>query len=145
MTLVDMQKTVCAALRELPYLNGVPVLVEEEGNVVAERDAAFAKTHLAVIAGAAGFTPTSRDCRIITGIARLTVTVFEQPSRNRIGQTRYGPTVTGAAEAIACAMQLLAYNGGVLVMTGIGGIERIDDKTIARTVNLETLATLTGE
>ena len=92
--------------------------------------------------GAAGFTPTSRDSRVVTGMARLAVTIYEQPTRNRIGQGRRGLTVTEAAEEIASAVQLAQCCGGVLVLTGIGGIERIDEKTIARTVSFETLATL---
>ncbi len=75
--LVDLQLEVCRALQRFSFLNGVPVLAEEEGNVAAEWDARAAGTHLAVTVGAAGFTPTSRDSRVVTGMARLAVNVYE--------------------------------------------------------------------
>ena len=137
-----LQLEACLLLRAAPILDGVPVLAAEEGNVAAEWSERFAKTHLAVTVGAAGFTPTSRDSRVVAGMARLDVTVYEQPTRNRIGQGRRGLTATEAAEEIAGALQLAPYGGGVLVLSGIGGVERVDDKTIARTVSFETLATL---
>ena len=140
--LVDLQLEVCRALQRFSFLNGVPVLAEEEGNVAAEWDARAAGTHLAVTVGAAGFTPTSRDSRVVTGMARLAVTVYEQPTRNRIGQGRRGLTATEAAEEIANAAQLMRCGDGVLVLAGIDGVESVDDKTVARTVSFETLATL---
>ncbi len=140
--LVKLQMEVCRALRELPFLNGVPVLAEETGNVAAEWDERFARTHLAVAVGAAGFTPTSRDSRVVAGMARLDVVVYENPTRNRVGQGRVGLTATEAAEQIANALQLMRCGDGVLVLSGIGGVERDDDSTIARTVSFETLATL---
>jgi len=133
------------ALQELDFLNGVPVLAEEAGNVAAERNERFAKSHLAVAVGAAGFTPTSRDSRVVAGMLRLDVVVYENPTRNRVGQGRTGPTATETAERIATALQLMRCGGGVLVLSGIGGVERDDASTIARTVSFETLATLTGE
>ena len=147
MTLVDLQETVCKALRESEYLRSraIPILAEDEGNVAAGWDANFARTHLAVTVAAASFAPTSRDSCVIAGMARLAVTAWEQPSRNRVGQNRLGPTAAEVAEAIACEMHLAPFGGGVLVFTGIGGVERVDNKTIARTVGFETLATLTGE
>ena len=140
--LVKLQLEVRRALGERLSSSGIPVLAEEEGNVAAEWDVRFARTHLAVTVGAAGFTPTSRDSRVVAGMAKLAVTVYEQPTRNRIGQGRRGPTATEAAEEIANAAHLLPLDGGVLVLAGIGGIERIDENTIARTVSFETLATL---
>ena len=147
MTLVDLQETVCKALRESEYLraNAIPSVPEDDGNIAAEWDVRFARSHLAVTVGAASFAPTSRDSRVITGMARLAVTVWEQPSRNRVGQNRLGPTAAEVAEELACEMHLAPFGGGVLVFTGIGGVEREDDKTITRTVGFETLATLTGE
>ena len=144
MTLVDLQETVCKAIRESEYLrsHAIPVLAEDEGNVAAGWDANFARTHLAVTVGAASFAPTSRDSCVIAGMARLAVTVWEQPSRNRVGQGRLGPNATEVAEALACERHLMPVGYGVLVFTGIGGVERVDDKTIARTVSFETLATL---
>ena len=143
--LVDLQLEVCRALQRLPFLNGVPVLAEEEGNVAAGWNERFSKTHLAVTVGAAGFTPTSRDSRVIAGMLRLAVAVYENPTRNRVGQGRRGLTATEAAERIANALQLMRCGDGVLVLSGIGNVEREDASTIARTVSFETLATLTGE
>jgi len=147
MTLGALQEAMCAALRESEYLraNAIPSVPEDDGNIAAEWDVRFARSHLAVTVGAASFAPTSRDSRVITGMARLAVTVWEQPSRNRVGQNRQGPTAAEVAEELACEMHLAPFGGGVLVFTGIGGVEREDDKTITRTVGFETLATLTGE
>ena len=140
--LVNLQLEVCSALKGLDFLNGVPVLAAEEGNVAAEWDERSARTHLAVTVGAAGFTPTSRDSRVVAGMARLDVVVYENPTRNRVGQRRRGLTATEAAEQIANALQLMRCGDGVLVLSGIGGVGRDDDGTIARTVSFETLATL---
>ena len=140
--LVRLQLAVRGSLSKLSFLTGVPVLAAEEGNVVAEWDERCAASHLAVTVGAAGFTPSSRDSRVLAGMMRLDVTVLERPTRNRVGQRRVGPTATEAAEAIANALQLAPIGDGVLVLGGIGGVERIDDQTIARTVRFETLATL---
>ncbi len=147
MTLGALQEAMCATLRESEYLraNAIPAVPEDDGNIAAEWDVRFARSHLAVTVGAASFAPTSRDSRVITGMARLAVTVWEQPSRNRVGQNRQGPTAAEVAEELACEMHLAPFGGGVLVFTGIGGVEREDDKTITRTVGFETLATLTGE
>ena len=147
MTLAGLQEAMCKALRESAYLraHAIPVVAEDEGNVAAEWDARFARTHLAVTVGAASFAPTSRDSRVIAGMARLAATVWEQPSRNRVGQNRLGPNAAEVAEALACEMHLAPFGGGVLVFTGVGGVERADGKTITRTVGFETLATLTGE
>lgn len=143
--LLDLQLEVCRALQALPFLNGVPVLAAEAGNVAAEWNERFARTHLAVTVGAAGFSPTSRDSRVIAGMLRLDVVVYENPTRNRVGQGRRGLTATEAAEQIANALHLTRCGDGVLVLAGIGNVERDDASTIARTVSFETLATLAGE
>ena len=140
--LVKLHLEVCRALRDLPFLNGVPVLAAETGNVAAEWNERSARAHLAVTVGAAGFTPTSRDSRVVAGMARLDVVVYENPTRNRVGQGRRGLTATEAAEQIANSLQLMRCGDGVLVLSGIGGVERNDGGNIARTVSFETLATL---
>ena len=145
-TLIGIQGELCKKLRELPDFCGkVPVISEIEGDIVAERDAAFHKKHLAVVVGAAKFEPQSKNSRVITGMARIVVTVYEQPSSNRIGQRLIGPTLTAVAEHIACKAHLMKIGDGVLVFTGLGDVVRVDDKTVARDVNFETLTTLTGE
>ena len=147
MTLGALQEAMCAALRESEYLraNAIPAVPEDDGNLAAEWDVRGARSHLAVTVGAASVAPTSRDSRVITGMARLAVTVWEQPSRNRVGQNRLGPTAAEVAEELACEMHLAPFGGGVLVFTGIGGVERADDTTSTRTGGCGTLATLTGE
>lgn len=140
--LVKLQLEACRALSELDFLNGVSVLAEEEGNVVAGWKERLAKTRLAVTVGAASFTPRSRDSRVVAGMARLDVTVYENPTRNRVGQGSRGPTATETAEKIAGALQLMRMGDGVLVLSGIGGVERVEENAIARTVSFETLATL---
>ena len=145
-TLIGIQGELCQKLSELPSLYGtVPVISEIDGDIVAERDAAFQKKHLAVSVGAARFEPQSKNSRVITGMARIVVTVYEQPSRNRIGQRLIGPTLTAVAEYIACQAHLMKIGDGVLSFTGLGDPVRVDDKTVARDVNFETLTTLTGE
>lgn len=147
MTLVRIQESLLKALCGLDYLHshGVPVLAEDEGNVVADWDSRFARTHLAVTVSAARFTPTSRDSRMISGMAKIAVKVWEQPSRNRVGQGLSGPTATEVAEELACEAHLLPMDGGVLAFADLGDLERVDSKTVARTVIFETLAVLTGD
>ena len=147
MTLACLHRAVYEALsiRASRRGNAVPVLLEDAGNVVAERDSSFARAHLAVEVGPPAFEAKSRDSATIEGTARLTVTVFEQPTRNRIGQRLDGATALDEAEAIACELHHLAFDGGVLVCTGIGGVERVDGQTVSRSVAFEALTTLTGE
>ena len=145
-TLISIQSELCSKLSTLPEFNAkIPVISEIDGDVVAERDAAFQKKHLAVVVGAARFEPQSKNSRVITGMARVVVTVYEQPSRNRIGQRLIGPTLTAVAEGIACKAHLMKIGDGVLVFTDLGDVVRVDDKTVSRNVNFETLTTLTGE
>ena len=144
--LIGIQSELCRKLSELPDFYGkVPAISEIDGDVVAERDAAFLKQHLAVVVGAARFEPQSRNSGVITGMARIVVTVYEQPSRNRIGQRLIGPTLTSVAEHVACKAHLMKIGDGVLVFTGLGDVVRVDEKTVSRDVNFETLTTLTGE
>lgn len=145
-TLISIQGELCRKLSELPDFYGkIPVISEIDGDVVAERDAAFQKQHLAVVVGAARFEPQSKDSRVITGMARIVVTVYEQPSRNRIGQRLTGQTLTAVAEHIACKAHLMEIGDSVLVFTGLGDVARVDDKAVSRDVNFETQTTLTGE
>ena len=145
-TLIGIQGELCRKLSELPDFYGkIPVISEIDGDVVAERDAAFQKKHLAVIVGAARFEPQSRNSGVITGMAKVVVTVYEQPSRNRIGQRIIGPTLTAVAEHVACSAHLMKIGDGVLAFTGLGDVVRVDEKTVSRDVNFETLTTLTGE
>ena len=146
MTLAELQKSVCSALRAAEYLrlHGICVLAEDEGNVLFDRTAAFARTHIAVTVGAAEFTPSSRSAHTpeIAGMARLAVRVWEEPSRNRVGQSRAGPAAAEVAEAVACTVHLLQCCGGTLVFTGIGGVLRPDDVTVMREVGFEILTKL---
>ena len=144
--LIGIQGELCRKLSELTeFYAKVPVISEIDGDVVAERDAAFLKQHLAVIVGAARFEPQSRNSGVITGMAKIVVTVYEQPSRNRIGQRLIGPTLTAVAEHVACSAHFMKIGDGVLVFTGLGDVVRVDGKTVSRDVNFETLTTLTGE
>lgn len=149
MTLAGIQDAAAKALRALPWVreHGVAVLAQDEGNVVFDREAAFAKTHLAAIVGACSFEPASRSAHTpqIAGMARLAVKVLEEPSRNRVGQGRSGPTATEAAEAIACGMHLCRIGGGVLVSAGIGGMERYDETTVMRVAAFEIFTELEGK
>lgn len=147
MTLVELQNTMYDALRALDFLRGnaIPVIMEDEGNVAAEWDARFARSHMAVTVGAASFEATTRDGDIIVGRARVAATVWEQPSRNRVGQGRMGPNATEVAEAIGCAVHGTSFMGARIKLVGIGAPVSVDDKTVARQVSFETLATLTGE
>lgn len=146
-TLSCIQMAVVDALRNHHARRGndVAVLRADAANLVEDRKDAFARQRLAVIVGTASFAPTSRDSGTIVGNARLSVTVYEQPTRNRVGQPVRGPTATDEAEAVACALHLLPYDGGVIVFTGIGDLQRVDEATVSRSVSFETVATLTGE
>lgn len=144
-TLIGIQEELSRKLGEIPgFYGNVPVISEVDGDVVAERNAAFQMKHLAVVVGAARFEPQSKDSHVITGLAKIVVTVYEQPSRNRIGQRLIGPTLTAVAECIACRAHLMKIGDGVLVFTGLGDVVRVDDQTVERVVNFETQTTLTG-
>lgn len=149
MTLPAVQKALVAGILDWHARKGilVPVIAEDDGNVQTMRDAELARTHLAVTVGAASFRPRSSASANVVGTAQVVVTVWERPTRNRIGQpeTGHGRTATEEAEGLACAINLLRFGGGVFVLAGIGGVERRDESAVVRTVTFETMTTLTGD
>ena len=145
MTLAGVQRALADALRDVPGLGGVDVLAEAPCDVVAERDANFARQRICVVVGPASFACHGNSARPVTGMARLDAVVYERPARNRIGQPLGGLTVTGAAEAAARGANLARFDGGVFVCTGIGGVERAGDGLVARAVSFEALVTLAAE
>lgn len=149
MTLPDVQTAVVTGILDWHARKGimVPVIPEDDGNVQTNRDSELARTHLAVTVGAASFRPRSSASASIVGTAQVVVTVWERPTRNRIGQPEagHGRTLTEEAEGLACALNLLRYGGGVIVLADIGGVEIRDESTVARRVTFETMATLIGE
>lgn len=142
MTLLDIQQALVDAIRAVPSLGGADVLAEAPCDIVAERDANFARQRICVVVGPASFACHSNSARTIVGKARLEAVVYEQPSRNRIAQAMGGQTVTGVAEAVADGANLARFDGGVFVCAGIGGVERVDEKTVSRAVVFETIVTL---
>lgn len=149
MTLDDVQKAVVTGILDWHARLGirVPVLPEDDGNVQSMRDSELARTRLAVTVGSASFRPRSSASANVVGTAKVVVTVWERPTRNRVGQpeTGHGRTATEEAEGLACALNLLRFGGGVFVLAGIGGVERRDESTVSREVTFETMATLIGD
>ena len=121
MTLTDVQTAVVTGILDWHARLGiqVPVLPEDDGNVQSMRDSELARTHLAVTVGSASFRPRSSASANVVGTAQVVVTVWERPTRNRIGQpeTGHGRTATEEAEGLACAINLLRFGGGVFART----------------------------
>ena len=140
---MNLQKTVDAVVKgvaALPVLAGLPVIAEDRGDVVKNVQIAIAKTNFCVVVGAAEFRDEAPDAGTCYGTAKIDVTVFESPVKNRAVARR--PTFMEAAQAIARGMKLYDTGDGLLVTKSIERPLDLGDGSVSCLVTFEVKTTL---
>lgn len=143
MNLNTLVERAAKRVEEIPYLSGIPVIVEEKGDTANRLQVGIAKTKFAVIVGWNGFESGANSSRTVYGKARLVVSVYEQPVVNR--KSEGVPTLLNAAQEIAKELNLFTAEGGnaPIVFRKITPISELGDgKTVACDVEFETESTL---
>lgn len=143
MNLNTLVERAAEAVAKIPYLAGMPVIVEEKGDTANRLNVAIGKTKFAVVVGWNGFESGANSSRTVYGKARIVVSVYEQPVVNR--RVNGARTLLNAAQEIAKALNLFTAEGGnaPLVFRKITPVAELGDgKTVACDVELETESTL---
>lgn len=136
MKLLNIQEKVAAALAGVGALRGVPVVVEDKGDVKARLDAAIGQASRCILIQTPAFKPTSNASKIMVGTATVVVQAIQ-----KIVTTVKG-TAQDMAEVAAWELNLLPVEGvGVLVVREISS-NLLNDQTLAYAVRLEVQTTL---
>ena len=136
MKLLKIQEKVAAALAGVEALRGVPVVVEDKGDVKARLDAAIGQASRCILIQTPGFKSTSSASKVMVGTATVVVQAIQ-----RIVTTAKG-TAQDMAEVAAWELNLLPVEGvGVLVVREISS-NLLNDQTLAYAVRLEVQTTL---
>ena len=136
MKLLNIQEKVAAALAGVEALRGVPVVVEDKGDVKARLDAAIGQASRCILIQTPRFKPTSNASKIMVGTATVVVQAIQ-----KIVTTAKG-TAQDMAEVVAWELNLLPVEGvGVLVVREISS-DLLNDQTLAYAVRLEVQTTL---
>lgn len=136
MKLLEIQEKVAAALSAVEALKGVPVIVEDNGDVKARLDAAIGQATRCILVQTPGFKPTSSASKVMVGTAQIVVMAIQ-----RIVSTSHG-TAQDMAEIAAWELNLLPVEGvGVLVCRDISS-QVLNDQALAYSVRLEIQTTL---
>lgn len=136
MKLLKIQEKVAAALVLVEAFKGVPVIVEDKGDVKARLDAAVAQASRCLLVQTPGFKATSSASKVIVGTATVVVQAIQRIVTKAKG------TAQDMAEVAAWELNLLALEGvGVLVFKEITS-QLLNDQTLAYAVRLEVQTTL---
>ena len=136
MKLLEIQEKVAAALSAVDALKGVPVVVEDKGDVKARLDVAIGQATRCILVQTPGFKPTSSASKVMVGTAQVVVMAIQ-----RIVGTARG-TAQDMAEIAAWELNLLSLEGvGVLVCRDISS-QVLNDQALAYSVRLEIQTTL---
>lgn len=136
MKLLKIQENVAAALGLVEAFKGVPVVVEDKGDVKARLEAAVAQASRCLLVQTPGFKATSSASKVMVGTATVVVQAIQ-----KIVTTVKG-TAQDMAEVAAWELNLLPVEGvGILVVREISS-NLLNDQTLAYAVRLEVQTTL---
>lgn len=136
MKLLKIQEKVAAALGGIKAFNGVPVVVEDKGDIKARLDAAVAQESRCLLVQTPGFKATSSASKVIVGTAPVIVQAVQ-----RIVTTAKS-TAQDMAEIVAWELNLLAVEGvGTIAFREITS-QLLNDQTLAYAVRFEVQTTL---
>ncbi|MBQ6340427.1 MAG: hypothetical protein IJI36_14905 [Kiritimatiellae bacterium] len=136
MKLLKIQEKVAAALGGIKAFNGVPVVVEDKGDIKARLDAAVAQASRCLLVQTPGFKATSSASKVIVGTAPVIVQAVQ-----RIVTTAKS-TAQDMAEIVAWELNLLAVEGvGTIAFREITS-QLLNDQTLAYAVRFEVQTTL---
>ena len=136
MKLLNIQEKVAAALAGVEAFKGVPVVVEDKGDVKARLEAAVAQASRCLLVQTPGFKATSSASKVMVG----TATIVGQAIQKIV--TTAKSTAQDMAEIVAWELNLLAVEGvGTIVFREITS-QLLNDQTLAYAVRLEVQTTL---
>lgn len=136
MKLLKIQEKVAAALGLVEALRGVPVVVEDKGDVKARLEAAVAQASRCLLVQTPGFKATSSASKVMVGTATIVVQAIQKIV------TTAKSTAQDMAEIVAWELNLLAVEGvGTIVFREITS-QLLNDQTLAYAVRLEVQTTL---
>ena len=136
MKLLKIQEKVAAALGGVEALKGVPVVVEDKGDVRARLDAAVSSASRCLLVQTPGFKVTSSASKVMVGPATVVVQAIQKIVTAARG------TAQDMAEIAAWNLNLLVVEDvGVLVVREISS-SLLNDQTLAYAVRLEVQTTL---
>ena len=136
MKLLKIQEKVAAALGLVEAFKGVPVVVEDKGDVKARLEAAVAQASRCLLVQTPGFKATSSASKVMVGTATIVVQAIQKIV------TTAKSTAQDMAEIVAWELNLLAVEGvGTIVVREITS-QLLNDQTLAYAVRLEVQTTL---
>ena len=136
MKLLHIQEKVAEKLRSVEALGGVPVVVEDKGDVKSRLDAAIGQATRCILVQTPGFKVTSAASKTMVGVATVVVMAMQQI----VGTAR--GTAQDMAEIAAWELNMLPVeSAGVLVVREITS-QLLGERAIAYAVRLEVQATL---
>ena len=136
MKLLKIQEKVAAALGLVEAFKGVPVVVEDKGDVKARLEAAVAQASRCLLVQTPGFKATSSASKVMVGTATIVVQTIQKIV------TTAKSTAQDMAEIVAWELNLLAVEGvGTIVFREITS-QLLNDQTLAYAVRLEVQTTL---
>ena len=140
MKLLKIQERVADALKGIDALQGVPVVVEDKGDVKARMDAAIAQTKRCILVQTPGIRFTSAASKVMVGVATVVVQAIEKLVVGRSDGVRQ--TAQDMAEIAAWELNLLPCDGvGVLVAKDISS-EMLGDSSLSYALRLEVQTTV---
>ena len=136
MKLKHIQEKVAEKLYSVAALGGVPVVVEDKGDVKNRLDAAIGQATRCILVQTPGLKVTSDAAKTMVGVPTVVVMAMQQI----VGTAR--GTAQDMAEIAAWELNMLPIeNAGVLVTREITS-KLLDERTIAYAVRLEVQTTL---
>ena len=136
MKLLEIQEKVAAALSAVEALKGVPVIVEDKGDVKSRVDIAIGQATRCILIQTPGFKPTSSASKVMVGTAQVVVMAIQ-----KVVTTAKG-TAQDMAEIAAWELNLLPVEGvGVLVCREISS-QLLNEQALAYSVRLEVQTSL---
>lgn len=136
MKLLEIQEKIASALSAVEALKGVPVIVEDKGDVKSRVDAAIGQATRCILVQTPGFKPTSSASKVMVGTAKVVVMAIQ-----KVVTTAKG-TAQDMAEIAAWELNLLPVEGvGVLVCREISS-QLLNEQALAYSVRLEVQTSL---
>lgn len=136
MKLLEIQEKIASALSAVEALKGVPVIVEDKGDVKSRVDTAIGQATRCILVQTPGFKPTSSASKVMVGTAQAVVMAIQ-----KIVTTAKG-TAQDLAEIVAWELNLLPVEGvGVLVCREISS-QLLNEQALAYSVRLEVQTSL---
>lgn len=140
MKLLKIQERVADALKGIDALQGVPVVVEDKGDVKARLDAAVAQAKRCLLVQTPGLRVTSAASKVMVGIATVVVQAIEKLAVGRGDGAHH--TAQDMAEIAAWELNLMPCDGvGTLVAKEISS-EILGDSSLSYALRLEVQTTL---